>query len=64
MKNTGKIAWICGAAAVLIGTAVLLMLSSSDRKDGKTQIVIGTYGAGRSAAMSGLWSWSGPISAM
>lgn len=44
MKNTGKIAWICGAAAVLIGTAVLLMLSSSDKKDGKTQIVIGTYG--------------------
>ena len=44
MKNTGKIAWICGAAAVIIGTAILLMLSSADRKDVKTQLVIGTYG--------------------
>ena len=44
MRNTGKIAWVCGAAAVIIGTAILLMLSSADRKDVKTQLVIGTYG--------------------
>lgn len=44
MRNTGKIAWICGAAAVIIGTAILLMLSSADRKDVKTQLIIGTYG--------------------
>ena len=44
MRNTGKIAWVCGAAAVIIGTAILLMLSSADRKDVKTQLIIGTYG--------------------
>lgn len=44
MKTTGKAAWICGAAAVIVGASLLLWLNMAGESKGQTEIVIGTYG--------------------